>query len=180
MKHLIYPLIAALIFLTSAAAVMTSASEYKVKDGYSIKFVSKDPSGVFKKMQGTIFFDEKDLTNSSFNLSVDVASISTGNGMKNKKALTSEWFNAAKFPKITFKSSKVIKTEKGYQVQGKLKLKGVERFRKIGMIPVREKGVLKFKGSFWVDRSFYKIGKPSKATPNKLKITYTIPVTKIK
>lgn len=178
MKNIVYPLIAAFILLTSATSVLVSTFSYKVKEGHSIRFESKDPSGVFKKMQGDVIFDEKNLDNSSFNLSIDVASISTGNGMKNKKAMTSEWFSAAKYPKIEFKSTKLVKTEKGYQVHGNMMLKGVKRFRKIPMNVVKSKGELKFVGSFWVDRSFYKIGKPSKATPNKLKIIYSIPVTK--
>jgi hypothetical protein len=36
--------------------------------------------------------------------------------MRDKKAQTSEWFDAAKFPNATFKSSSVEKTEKGYSV----------------------------------------------------------------
>ena len=178
MKNLIYPLAAAFILLTSATVVLVSNTSYKVKEGYSIRFESKDPSGVFKKMQGDIIFDKKDLAGSSFNLSIDVASISTGNGMKNKKAMTSVWFEAQKYPKIEFKSTKLVKTEKGYQVHGNMMIKGVKRFRKIPMNVINGKAGLVFKGSFWVDRSFYKIGKPSKATPNKLKIIYSIPVTK--
>lgn len=178
MKNVMYPLIAGFILLTSATAVIMTAPQYKVKEGFKIRFESKDPSGVFKKMHGNVSFDEKNLEESSFKLSIDVASISTGNGMKNKKAMTKEWFDARQFPKIKFNSTKIVKTEKGYQVHGYMHLKGVKRFRKIPMNVVRSKGELKFIGSFWVDRSYYKIGKPSKATPNKLKIIYSIPVAK--
>ena len=177
MKRFFYPMIAAVILLTSFT-LSVSAPEYKVADGHLIQFESKDPSGVFKEMKGTVKFDENDLEGSSFNLSVDVASISTGNGMKNKKAMTAEWFDVANHPKINFKSSKVVKTEKGYQVHGQMEVKGVKRFRKIPLNVDRSKGKLTFTGTFWVDRSFYKVGKPSQATPNKLKITYKIPVTK--
>lgn len=177
MKQIFYPLVAILILLTSATLAV-NAPEYKVSEGYSIKFESKDPSGIFKQMKGTVNFDEKDLAGSSFELSIDVASISTGNGMKNKKALTKEWFDAGNYPKIKFKSTKIVKTEKGYQVHGHMHMKGVKRFRKIPMNVTRVKGKLKFTGSFWVDRSFYKVGKPSQAAPNKLKIKYIIPVSK--
>lgn len=177
MKSIFYPLVAGLILLTSAT-LSVSAPEYKVADGHLIKFESKDPSGVFEDVKGIVKFDEKDLAGSSFNLSIDVASISTGNGMKNKKAMTKEWFDAAKYPTIEFVSTKVVKTEKGYQVHGNMDMKGVKRFRKIPLNVVRGKDGLKFTGTFWVDRSYYKVGKPSQATPNKLKITYSIPVSK--
>jgi polyisoprenoid-binding protein YceI len=177
MNKLIYPMIAAVLFLTSASMSITT-QEYKIKEGFKINFKSKDPSGSFKKMTGVVKFDKNDLANSSFYFAVNVASISTGNGMKDKKAQTSEWFNSAKHPQITFKSSKITKSEKGYYVHGNLKLKGVTRFRKIPINVIESKTGTKFTGTFWVDRSFYKVGKPSQAVPNKLKITYDIPVTK--
>ena len=169
---------ASLVLLTSAALSIT-IQEYKVKEGFSIKFSSKDPSGSFKKMSGTVHYDKNDLANSSFDFIIDVASIRTGNSMKDRKAQTSEWFNAAKHPKISFKSTKVVKTEKGTYVHGNLKMRGVSRFRKIPIsFTSNVTGALKFTGTFWVDRSYYKIGKPSKTVPNKLKISYIIPVTK--
>ena len=178
MKKLFYPLMASLVLLTSAALSIT-IQEYKVKEGFSIKFSSKDPSGSFKKMSGTVHYDKNDLANSSFDFIIDVASIRTGNSMKDRKAQTSEWFNAAKHPKISFKSTKVVKTEKGTYVHGNLKMRGVSRFRKIPIsFTSNVTGALKFTGTFWVDRSYYKIGKPSKTVPNKLKISYIIPVTK--
>ena len=177
MKKLIYPFLAALILLTSATLAI-SVREYKVADGFSIAFDSKDPSGIFQKLTGTVKFDENDLENSVFNFSIDVASISTGNGMKNKKAMTEEWFDQAKYPNIKFQSSKVEKTEKGYYIHGKLNLKGVERFRKIPAEIKSTSDGLKVSGVFWVERTHYKIGKPGGAVPEKLKITYSIPLSK--
>jgi polyisoprenoid-binding protein YceI len=177
MNKLFYPLMASIVLLTSATLSIT-IQEYKVKEGFSIKFSSKDPSGSFEKMSGTVHYDKNDLENSSFDFVIDVASINTGNSMKNKKAQTSEWFYSSKHPKITFKSTKVVTTEKGTYVHGNLKMKGVTRFRKIPVKVLESKTGLKFTGTFWVDRSYYKIGKPSKTVPNKLKISYIVPVTK--
>lgn len=59
--------------------------EWKITDDYSIKFKSKDPSGIFKDFKGDINYDANDLANSKFDVSIDVSSISTGNGMMNKK-----------------------------------------------------------------------------------------------
>lgn len=177
MKKLFYPLMACIMLLTSATLSITT-QEYKVKEGFSIKFSSKDPSGTFEKMSGQVHYDKNDLANSSFDFVIDVASINTGNSMKDRKAQTSEWFNAAKHQKISFKSTKVVKSEKGTYVHGNLKMKGVTRFRKIPVKVAETKSGLKLTGTFWVDRSYYKIGKPSKSVPNKLKISYIIPVTK--
>jgi len=177
MKKAFYPLIAAILLLTSAKLAINTI-DYSVGKDFKVKFTSKDPSGEFKKMIGNIQYDAKNLAGSSFNFKIEVSSISTGNNMKNKKAMTNEWFAADKHPNITFISSKVVKTEKGIYVHGKLNMKGVDRFRKIKINPIKTDTGMKFTGTFWVDRSYYKIGKTSKAVPNKLKIEFSIPVTK--
>lgn len=87
MKNIIYPFCAASLLLLSAAMIVTAPS-YTIKTGYNIEFKSKDPSGVFKTLKGTISFDETDLASSKINFTIPVSSISTGNGMMNKKALT--------------------------------------------------------------------------------------------
>lgn len=177
MKKLVYPFLAALILLTSAT-IAISVQDYKVEEGFSIAFDSKDPSGIFQKLTGDVKFDQNDLGNSKFNFSIDVASISTGNGMKNKKAMTEEWFDQPNHPKIVFESTKVEKTDKGYYVHGNLTMKGVKRFRKIPAEIATTKSGLKVEGVFWVERTFYKIGKPGGPVPEKLKIIYSIPLTK--
>lgn len=179
MKKLFYPLAASLIFLTSMTFVMEAdVQEYSIDSSYYVKFKSKDPSGSFEDLSGTIKFDKEDLANSSFDLSINVSSINTGNGMQSKKALTSEWFNASKYPKITFKSTKVYKTEEGYFAGGDLTIKGVTRKRKIPMNISDTDSGLKFTGSFTVDRTSYGVGEAGGTVPNKLKITYSIPVNK--
>lgn len=175
MKKLFYPLVAIGILLTSAKMALP-VKEYKVAEGYSVKFDSKDPSGTFKELKGEVKFDKDNLSDSHMNFEIDVASINTGNGMKNKKAMTSEWFDQANHPKITFVSSKLEKTDKGYFVQGNLTMKGTKRYRKIPVAIDNTSSGLKLTGTFWVERSYYKIGKPSGEVPDKMKITYSIPV----
>lgn len=177
MKNLIYPLSAILILLTSAKMAV-SVQDYKVTDGFSVKFSSKDPSGIFEELEGDVKFNKDDLAGSHMNFEIDVASISMGNGMKNKKSMTAEWFDQANHPKITFVSTKLEKAESGYYVRGNLTMKGVKRYRKIPVDVVSTKSGLKLKGTFWVDRIYYKVGVSAGNVPNKLKITYSIPLVK--
>ena len=72
------------VLLVTSAFMSTSTQEWKIASNYSIKFISKDPTGIFKVFKGTIKYDEKDLANSKFDLAIEVSSISTGNGMMNK------------------------------------------------------------------------------------------------
>ena len=177
MKKLFYPLIACLVFLSSAWVVV-NAPDYTLKDGYVIQFKSKDPTGVFKTMKASIKFDETDLENSKFDLTFDVSSISTGNGMMNKKAQTAEWFDAAKFAHIKYVSSKIEKSAEGFNVIGKLTIKGITKDKTVPLKVSKSGSDLTFSWSFIVNRMDFKVGKTSDAVPNNMNINYSIPVAK--
>lgn len=176
MKKLFYPLTAVLLLLTSAVSSV-STQDYKIKEGYKIEFKSKDPTGTFN-VKGPIKFDENDLSNSKFDLTFPVSTISTGNGMKNKKAQTAEWFDAAKHPDIRYVSSKIEKSGNDYLVTGTLTIKGISKEKKVPLKVSKSGSDLSFTGSFVVNRIDFKVGKPSEAVPNNMNITYSIPVTK--
>lgn len=177
MKTFLYPVLAFLLLTGSAMTYVASAPTYKIKDGYSIAFKSKDPSGEFKTMTGTIKFDENDLGNSKFELTFDVSSISTGNGMKNKKALTAEWFDAGKHPKITYSSTKIEKSGDDFVVYGNLKIKGITKEKKVPLKVSKNGKDITFTGNFSVNRLDYKVGKASEVVPNAMNITYSIPAS---
>lgn len=177
MKNLFYPLAASVLFLSSAWVVV-NATDYSIKEGYVIQFKSKDPTGVFKTMKGAIKFDESDLENSKFDLSFDVSSISTGNGMMNKKAQTAEWFEASKYAQIKYVSSKIEKSGEGFNVIGKLTIKGITKDKTVPLKVSKSGTDLTFSGSFIVNRMDFKVGKPSDAVPNNMNINYSIPVAK--
>lgn len=178
MKKVIYPILAAVILISSAFVTATSATEYKLKTGSKIAFKSKDPNGEFKTVKGTIKFDEEDLAGSKFDLTFEVESISTGNGMQNKKALTEEWFNAAKYPNIKFTSTKIEKSGNDYSVTGNLSMKGATKAYKVPLKVAKSGADLTFSGTFNVKRSDFKVGKSSDAVPDIMSINYSIPVSK--
>lgn len=176
MKKTIYPILAATIMLTSAMSI--TATDYKIKDDHSIKFSSKDPKGEFKTMKGSIKFDESDLAGSKFDLTFVISSISTGNGMMNKKSQTEEWFNEAKYPEAKFVSTKIEKNGSEYNVTGNLTMKGVTKEKKIPMKVSKSGSDLTFSGSFKLNRIDFKVGKKSDAVPDNMDVSYSIPVSK--
>lgn len=177
MKKLIYPALAVCLFAGSAFVTLTAPKDYVFKEGFTIAFKSKDPSGEFKKAKGTIKFDENDLTNSKFEITIDVNSINTGNSMQNKKAQTSEWFEADKYSTIKFVSSKVEKSGDAYSITGKLTMKGVTKEKKIPATVSKSGNDLTFAGKFTVNRIDYGVGHKSDAVPDIMNISYSIPVT---
>lgn len=177
MKRMFYPLLAGVILFTSLAMTM-STEEYKIKNDHSIKFTSKDPKGEFKEMKGVVKFDENDLAGSKFDLTFMISSISTGNGMMNKKSQTEEWFNVSKYPEIRYISNKIEKADNGYNVVGTLTMKGVSKEKRIPLKVTKSGNDLTFSGNFKVNRIDYKVGKKSDAVPDNIDVSYSIPVTK--
>lgn len=177
MKKQFFILSLSVVMLSSGFVWLTNAPDCKLGEDYSITFKSKDPSGDFKVMKGSISFAEDDLSGSKFNLSFDVNSISTGNGMMNKKAQTAEWFDAAKHPKITYLSSRIEKNGEDFIVYGTLKIKGMAKEQKVPLKVEKNGKKLVFRGSFKVNRLEYKVGKKSETVPDVMQINYVIPVT---
>jgi polyisoprenoid-binding protein YceI len=126
MKKLVYPF-AAIILMATSAFTFIKSQNWSIADGYSIKFDGGDPSGEFGGLKGTIAFDPADLAGSKFDVSIDVATINTGNGMKNTHAKSAQWFDAAKYPVIKFTSSAITKSATGYDAKGILDMHGVQK-----------------------------------------------------
>jgi polyisoprenoid-binding protein YceI len=166
-----------LTVLSTSIAWMPS-THYEVTTGYAIDFKSKDPSGSFKTMDGTVEFDEANIDATQFNLKIDVKSISTGNGMMNKKSQTAEWFDAAKFPFAKFKSTKVIKKGTELSIVGDLTIKGITKQYTISASYTKNGDQVSFKGTFNVNRIEFKVGHKSDVVPDLMKVTFNVPVKK--
>ncbi len=162
------------LFLFLLNVGMLNAQKWKISDNYSISFANKDVSGVFKDISGSIVFDGANLSNSKFNLIIRVESISTGNGIQNKHAISSEWFNASKFPDITFVSDKIEKTDTGYKATGKLEIKGVVKTVSIPFSFSKKGNKGTFVAKFNVDRTDFGVGVKGNEVADNIKITATI------
>ena len=96
--------------------------------GFGIRhFFSKVP-GSFTKFAGNIVVDQANLENSSVEATIDIGSVSTANEKRDNQLRSPDFFDAAKFPTITFKSRAWKKTgDDTYDVTGDLTLKGVTK-----------------------------------------------------
>ncbi len=176
MKKIFFPIAIAATMMLSAYTTFT-AMNWKIADGYSVKFTSDDPSGVFTSLKGDISFDANDLSSSKFNVTIDVNSINMGNGMKNSKSKNEDWFDVAKYPTIIFTSSKVSKTATGYEATGTITIKGVQKPLTIPFTFANNT----FTGSFNINRLDYGVGTDkgmSGHASSVLKVAVSVPVTK--
>lgn len=83
--------------------------------------------GRFDNVAGTIVADAAHPEKSSVNVTIKVASINTGIGMRDDHLKTADFFDAEKYPEITFQSTKISKTRSGFTARGKLTMHGVTR-----------------------------------------------------
>lgn len=165
------------LVLLASAFTLSNAINWKVSDGHSVKFSGTEVEGIFKELNGDVVFDVANVEASKFSFSIAVASINTGNGMKNKHAVSDKWFDAKQFPNITFNSSKVSKTDKGYEVTGNMEIHGVA---KVMTIPFTFENNT-FKSNFSVNRLDFGVGTMqgmSKKVSNEINLEVSIPVTK--
>lgn len=96
--------------------------------------------GRFNNAKGTVTWNEKDPEKSQIDVSVQVDDIDTHSEARDKHLKSADFFDAEKYPTITFKSTsiKLIDKEKGkYELKGDLTVKDVTKnvtttFKKTG------------------------------------------------
>jgi polyisoprenoid-binding protein YceI len=96
--------------------------------GFSVShFFTKVP-GYFSAVEGTVIVDREHLENSKVEAVIEVASITTNTKMRDDDLRSTNFFAAARFPAMTFKS-KAWKSTGGdtYDVTGTLTMKNVPK-----------------------------------------------------
>src|SRR5271170_1613348 len=126
-------LVAAALAAGLASAASAAVETYNIDPvhssvAFSIRhFVSKVP-GRFTKFSGTIVVDRDNLENSSVNAVIDVGSVTTDNDKRDAHLKTPDFFDAATYATITFKSTAWKKTGDGtFDVTGDLTIRGVTK-----------------------------------------------------
>jgi polyisoprenoid-binding protein YceI len=100
-----------------------SSADFKVKH-----MMISNVKGSFSGLNGTLVEDPTDPTRSSVEASVDVTTVSTGDPQRDGHLKSADFFDAEKYPKMTFKSTAVKRTGEGeYSVTGDLTLHGVTK-----------------------------------------------------
>lgn len=125
----------ALVLLSSTAVATAAGSEkYDVDPSHSgvvfgwNHFGFSNPSARFDKIDGSLLLDKSDITKSAVSVSLPLAGIDTGVAKLDEELKGPEFFDSAKFPAITFKSTKVEKAgENGLKVTGDLTVHGVTK-----------------------------------------------------
>ena len=96
--------------------------------GFRVRHLMSKVTGRFGKVAGTVNLDPKDVTRSSVEVTIDVASVSTNDDKRDGHLKSPDFFDAAKYPTITFKSTAVKQVAKDQlEVTGLFTMHGVTR-----------------------------------------------------
>ncbi len=112
----------------------SAAEVYKFDQGHTEIHFGWSHAGVsmqhgeFTKSEGVLSLDPENIENSSIDVTIDAASLSTGVEALDKHLMSSDFFDVGKHPAVTFKSTAVKKTgDKTADVMGDLTIHGVKK-----------------------------------------------------
>jgi len=122
-------LVCALLIAGAASAQNWSLDKAHSKLGFSITHLSvSEVEGAFKSFDAKISSAKDDFSDGVVELTAEVASINTDNDGRDKHLQSPDYFDAAKFTTITFKSKSLTKVEgKKYKLSGDLTMHGVTK-----------------------------------------------------
>jgi polyisoprenoid-binding protein YceI len=122
--------LALLVFVAGSTFAQTwSLDKAHSKLGFNITHMMlAEVEGGFKSVDATITSSKEDLSDAVITLTADVNSITTENEQRDNHLKSPDFFDAAKFPTLSFKSTSFKKDgDKKYKVTGDLTLHGVTK-----------------------------------------------------
>lgn len=144
----------------------------------SVKFVIKNlgfgVDGSFKNLKGIIIFDPANLKASSLKVTVDAATINTGNQSRDGHLKKEDYFDVAKYPKISFVSDKIEKTTAGYVTTGTFTIKYKSKTVAIPFTAVPQNNGYLFNGKVQINRRDFGVGGSSMVLSDNLTLTLNV------
>jgi len=175
-----------LLAVVAIAGSALAADEYKIDPNHSsVNFsvthlMVSTVNGRFNTFEGKILFDDKDVTKSSVNVDIKTASVNTDNTSRDNDLRSPGFFDADKFPDITFQSKSIEKKGNDYVAHGTLTIKGVAKdvdlpFQLKGPVDAGKMGkVMGAHASLTVNRQDFGVAKAPGMVGNEVKIDLNV------
>ncbi len=116
-----------IIFLSTTALAL-AAQSYQIDSSHSgasfrVKhMMATNVSGRFSNLKGTVTFDEKNVGKSSIDATIDVDTINTNEPKRDAHLKSPDFFDVAKFPQMSFRSTRIYKADGVMKADGNLTL----------------------------------------------------------
>ena len=178
----------------ASSVTLAAPVDYKIDPTHTATVFSwnhfgfSTPSANFTDIQGVIKVDNAKPANSSVEVTIPLSSVNTNVPALDKEFQEEAWFNAAKYPNITFKSTKVeTKDKKHYKITGDLTVKGVTKpvvldavLNKQGEHPMAKVPAIGFNATTSFNRSAFGIGNYVPNVGDKITVNITTEATAAK
>jgi len=151
-----------------------------VDAGSKVRFVIKNfginTGGTFEGLAGSIIFDPANLAGASFSVSVDAKSVDTDLEARDNHLRKEEYFDVEKYPKLSFKSTKVTTTNKeGYLFMfGVITIKNISKEISFPFKQTNKDGGILFDGEFKLNRRDFCVGGKSFSMSDELNVELSI------
>ncbi|MHA3982281.1 UNVERIFIED_CONTAM: yceI [Trichonephila clavipes] len=183
-----------LAFALASSVTLAAPVDYKIDPTHTATVFSwnhfgfSTPSANFTDIQGVIKVDNAKPANSSVEVTIPLSSVNTNVAALDKEFQEEAWFNAAKYPNITFKSTKVeTKDKKHFKITGDLTVKGVTKpvvldavLNKQGEHPMAKVPAIGFNATTSFNRSAFGIGNYVPNVGDKITVNITTEATATK
>ncbi|ENV07784.1 hypothetical protein F966_03641 [Acinetobacter higginsii] len=180
-----------LVVALASSVALAAPVDYKIDPTHTATVFSwnhfgfSTPSANFTDIQGTIKVDNAKPANSSVEVTIPLSSVNTNVAALDKEFQEEAWFNAAKYPNITFKSTKVeTKDKKHFKITGDLTVKGVTKpvvldavLNKQGEHPMAKVPAIGFNATTSFNRSAFGIGNYVPNVGDKITVNITTEAT---
>lgn len=171
-KALIISTVLVLILTSAFTSVIWKILEKDVKINFELPM--QGTKGSISGLKADIQFDEKNIEAASIKASVDVNKMETDNPGKTEHLLSPDFFNAEKYPLITFTSTSIRKTDSTLIALGKLAIKDSIKDVELPFTFTRTKEGGLFEGTMSIFSSDFGIGK--KRGNDKVVVSISVPV----
>ncbi|MCG6608338.1 YceI family protein [Acinetobacter baumannii] len=181
----------ALALALASTVTLAAPVDYKIDPTHTATVFSwnhfgfSTPSANFSDIQGVIKVDNAKPANSSVNVTIPLSSVNTNVPALDKEFQEEAWFNAAKYPNITFKSTKVeTKDKKHFKITGDLTVKGITKpvvldavLNKQGEHPMAKVAAIGFNATTSFNRSDFGLGNYVPNEGDKITVNITTEAT---
>lgn len=187
---------AAALLAFAAAPAFAAPVTYKIDPTHTIvlaqwnHFGFSNPSASFGNVEGTLVYDAADVARSSVEVTLPLSGLEGFSAKFNEHLRSADFFDAAKFPKATFKSTKVEAAGEGkLKVTGDLTVKDITRpvvldvtLNKAADHPMTKAPTIGFDATTTLSRTEFGVGNYAPAVSDEvdLRITTEASVPKAK
>ena len=141
---------------------------------FVIKNFGVNTKGEFKGLKGAIQWNEENPAASTINVAVNTNTVNTGIDARDNHLKKDEYFDADKYPTLSFVSTSIAGNNGKYITSGSLTIKGTTKTISFPFTATKTANGYLFSGSFTINRRDYGIGKGSMVLSDDVDVTLKV------